>query len=330
MATTIKDVAKAVGVTATTVSMVMRGDPRISEKTREKVVKAARDLNYYPNHIGRSLVRGKTNAIAVASTMFYGPFKIDLLNGIDSGVMETDYNVQIISGRPDKDSDLLKEIIYGRRADGVIAVNLNPDKETLKAYKDLARPIVFVEQTFEGFPGVKGDSYKGAYMAAERFAKTGRKKIGVISGAYKHLSAITDRDKGFADGLKANGLEINPKHVLLSKNYNFDEGKDFCKRVVEEKWDIDAIFSIAGDLVAMGFMKQARDSGVKMPDDIAIIGYDGLDTGSLMSPALTTLKQQVVYMGREAFEMLRVHMANKDAKPEIKVFEPSIIIRESA
>ncbi|HRQ44601.1 MAG TPA: LacI family DNA-binding transcriptional regulator, partial [Candidatus Goldiibacteriota bacterium] len=99
MSITIKDVAKKVGVTATTVSMVIRDNPRISSKTKEKVLKAVKEMNYYPNQIGRSLVKGKTNVIAVASSMFYGPFKIDIFNGIDTGVVETEYTTLHFSAR---------------------------------------------------------------------------------------------------------------------------------------------------------------------------------------------------------------------------------------
>ncbi|PKL91431.1 MAG: hypothetical protein CVV21_07555 [Candidatus Goldiibacteriota bacterium HGW-Goldbacteria-1] len=330
MSITIKDVAKKVGVTATTVSMVIRNDPRISDKTKEKVLKAVKEMNYYPNQIGRSLVKGKTNVIAVASSMFYGPFKIDIFNGIDTGVVETDYTTLHFSARADQEAELLKEIVYGRRADGVIAINMRTEKETLQAYNDTGLPIVFVEETFDGFAGVKGDSFKGAYKATERFIKTGKKNIGLISAVYTHLSCVTDREKGFMQALADNGLKYDESKTLRSAAYNFQEGQDLMDKIINDKMQVDAVFCSAGDLVAMGMIKRAKEKGVKIPDDIAIIGYDGLDTGSLVTPSLTTLKQPVVDMGRAAFDMLKKLMEEKNVKKEIKVFEPELIIRESA
>jgi DNA-binding LacI/PurR family transcriptional regulator len=329
MGTTIKDVAKKVGVTPTTVSMVMRNDPRISEKTREKVLKAVKELNYYPNLIGRSLVKGKTNTVAVVSNMFYGPFKIDILNGIDLGVIATEYNINMLTCRPEKEGETLREVAYGRRADGVIVINIKPDREILAAYKKLEIPIIFVEETSEGFGGVRGDNYKGAYMATEHLAKKGRKKIGFINGIYDHLQVTTERHRGYTDALLDNGLKYDESRLLFSKDYNFQEGKAICADMLAKKTDVDAVFSGAGDLVAMGFMRHAKDAGIKMPDDLAMVGYDGLDTGSLISPALTTLKQPLVEMGKTAFEMLAAHMLDKNLKPEIKIFEPELIVRES-
>ncbi|HNZ29297.1 MAG TPA: LacI family DNA-binding transcriptional regulator [Candidatus Goldiibacteriota bacterium] len=330
MSITIKDVAKKVGVTATTVSMVIRDDPRISSKTKEKVLKAVKEMNYYPNQIGRSLVKGKTNVIAVASSMFYGPFKIDIFNGIDTGVVETEYTTLHFSARADQEAELLKEIVYGRRADGVIAINMRTEKETLQAYNDTGLPIVFVEETFEGFAGVKGDSFKGAYKATERFIKTGKKNIGLISAVYTHLACVTDREKGFMQALADNGIKYDEKKTLRSTTYNFQEGQDLMDKIIHDKIQVDSVFCSAGDLVAMGMIKRAKEKGVKIPGDIAIIGYDGLDTGSLVTPSLTTLKQPVVSMGRAAFDMLKKLMEEKDVKKEIKEFEPELIIRESA
>jgi DNA-binding LacI/PurR family transcriptional regulator len=330
MSITIKDVAKKVGVTATTVSMVIRDDPRISSKTKEKVLKAVKEMNYYPNQIGRSLVKGKTNVIAVASSMFYGPFKIDIFNGIDTGVVETEYTTLHFSARAEQEAELLKEIVYGRRADGVIAINMRTEKETLQAYRDTGLPIVFVEETFDGFAGVKGDSFKGAYKATERLVKTGKKNIGLISSVYTHLSCVTDREKGFMKALADNNIKYDEKKTLRSATYNFQEGQDLMDKIINDKIQADAVFCSAGDLVAMGMIKRAKEKGVKIPDDIAIIGYDGLDTGSLVTPSLTTLKQPVVSMGRAAFDMLKKLMEEKDVKKEIKEFEPELIIRESA
>lgn len=326
---TIKDVAKRVGVTPTTVSMVMRGDERISPPTREKVLKAAKELNYYPNHIGRSLVKGKTNTVAVAATLYYGPFKSDLFNGIDLALSETKYNIMQFPSRIGHDDEALREIYYGRRGDGVIAVTLKPGDEILNEYRNSGKPIVMVEDTAEGLPGVKVDNFKGAYMAVENMIKKGRKKIAHVYGYKTDYANGRERREGYEAALRDNGLEPEKMEKFVSERYCFQDGQAIYDEIAEKRGNIDSVFCSAGDMVAMGIMRGAKDNGVKLPDAFAITGYDGLDSGSLISPALTTVKQPVFEMGKYAFEYLH-RMMNGGPSEGIKVFEPKLLERESA
>jgi len=327
---TIKDVAKKVGVTPTTVSMVLRGDSRISDGTKEKVLKAAKELNYYPNSIGRSLVKGKTNTIAIASHLFYGPFKTDILNGIDNELKETKYRTFNFPFKSGQEEEGFREMLFGRICDGVIAINMAMNKEVAALYREEKRPIVFVEDVVEGLAGVKGDGFQGSYDAVMHLIKSGRKKIGLVVGAYGEMVNVKERLGGYKKALKDSGLEFDKDMVMESRFYNFPEGKDICKEMLEAKPGIDAVFVGAGDLVAMGMMRHAKDTGVKIPDDIAIIGYDGLDSGSLSSPELTTVKQPVFEMGTRAFKMIMDMIENPEKKYEIEVFKPELLVRGSA
>lgn len=326
---TIKDVARKVGVTPTTVSMVMRGDERISPPTREKVLKAAKELNYYPNHIGRSLVKGKTNTVAVAASLYYGPFKSDLYNGIDYALASTKYNIMQFPSRPGQDDEALREIYYGRRGDGTIAVTLRPGEEILNEYRNSGKPIIMVEDTAEGLPGVKVDNFKGAYEAVSNMISKGRKKIALIYGINREYASARERTGGYEKALRDNGIDPEKMAKFVSERYIFLDGIEMFDKVYERRNDFDAIFVPAGDMVAMGIMKGAREKGMKIPQDFMITGYDGLDSGSLISPALTTVKQPVFDMGMEAFKYLdRLMNGGKDEG--IKVFDPKLVIRESA
>ncbi len=326
---TIKDVARKVGVTPTTVSMVMRGDERISPPTRDKVLKAAKELNYYPNHIGRSLVKGKTNTVAVAATLYYGPFKSDLFNGIDLALSETKYNIMQFPSRIDQDDEALREIYYGRRGDGVIAVTLKPGEEIINEFRNSGKPIVMVEDTVEGLPGVKVDNFKGAYMAVENMIKKGRKKIAHVYGYKTDYANGRERREGYEAALRDNGLAPENMEKFVSKRYCFQDGQEIYNEIAEKSGNIDGVFVSAGDMVAMGIMRGAKDKGVKLPEAFSITGYDGLESGSLISPSLTTVKQPVFEMGMYAFEYLQ-RLMNGGANEGIKVFEPQLIVRESA
>ncbi len=334
MSITIKDVAKKVGVTPTTVSMVMRNDPRISEETRQKVLQAVKELNYYPNYIGQSLVKGKTNTIAVVSNLFFAWFKMDILNGIGRSIFETTYKMNQYSTRDEIGEETLKDILYGKRADGVITISLRPKKEILNEFKNNNRPIVLIEDTVEGFAGVKVDNLRGAYIATDYLIKKGRRKIGILTGEVAEGRGglnVLERIEGYKKALKENDIDIRKKIMLETVCYTFEEGRKIFDKFIENKKGIDAIFCAAGDIAAMGLIKRAQELGVRVPDDVAIIGYDDIVISSMITPALTTVKQPIFEMGKASVKMLISQMeSDKKYVDEVVIFQPELVIRESA
>jgi LacI family transcriptional regulator len=331
---TIKDVAKKVGVTPTTVSMVLKNDPRISELTRNKVLDAVKELNYYPNYIGQSLVRGKTDTIAVVSNLFFSWFKMDLLNGIGRSVFETKYKMNQYATREDHEGDTLKEILYGRRADSVINISYRPDRLVLEEFNKAGRPIVLIEDVVEGFAGVKVDNFKGAYMATEHLLKKGRKNVGILTGRVadgKGGLNVIERIDGYKKALDDNNIDLRKRFMVETVCYTFEEGKDAFDRFMENKKGIDAIFCAAGDVSAMGIIKRAQERGVKIPDDVAVIGYDDIVMSSVVSPSLTTVKQPIFEMGQAAVKMTVDQMEKEGKLPcEVVTFQPELVVRESA
>lgn len=331
---TIKDVAKKVGVTPTTVSMALKNDPRISDATKNRVLEAVKDLNYYPNHIGQSLVKGRTDTIAVVSNLFFAWFKMDLLNGIGKSIFETKYRMNQYSTREGIESETLKEILYGRRADAVINISFRPDKPVLEEFRKMNRPIVLIEDVVEGFAGVKVDNFKGAYMATGHLLNAGRKNIGILSGRVAEGKGglnVLERVDGYKHALDDNGVDLRKRFMVETETYSFEEAKKAFDRFMENKKGIDAIFCAAGDVSAMGLMKRAQETGVKVPDDVAIIGYDDIIMSSVVSPALTTVRQPVFEMGQAAVRMT-VEQLETEGKCACEVvnFQPELIIRDSA
>jgi LacI family transcriptional regulator len=331
---TIKDVAKKVGVTPTTVSMVLKNDPRISDITKAKVLEAVKELNYYPNYIGQSLVRGKTDTIAVVSNLFFAWFKMDLMNGIGRSVFETKYKMNQYFTRENFENETLKEILYGRRADAVINISFRPDRHVLEEFTKACRPIVLIEDVVEGFAGIKVDNFKGAYMATEHFLKKGRKNIGILTGRLAEGKGglnVIERIEGYKSALDDNNVDLRKRFMVETVCYTFEEGKDAFDYFMENKKGIDAIFCAAGDITAMGILKRAHERGIKIPDDVAVIGYDDVVMSSVVSPSLTTVKQPVFEMGQTAVKMI-VDQMEKEGKAscEVVTFQPELVVRESA
>ncbi len=330
MRVTIKDIAKRVGVTPATVSMVINNSPKISQKTKELVASAIKEMNYHPNYIGRSLVKGKTNNIAVVASFFASLFALESVRGIEANLRNTQYNLILYStrGLEENENEMLRRLFYERRADGIIIISLRMEKELLDEFKKEGIPVVFIEEVIEGAPTVKFKNIKGAYMATEYFAKNKRKNIGLIVGE-SGLNA-EERLKGYKDALNDFGMAFDEKNVVRVKNYNFEEGEKCLKQLLKKSPDTDAIFCAAGDVTAIGVLDAAKAMGVKVPDDIAVIGYDDIYISNLTNPSLTTIRQPIAQMGRQAFDVLMDIVEGKTPyESKIISFEPELIIRDS-
>jgi LacI family transcriptional regulator len=330
MRVTIKDIAKRVGVTPATVSMVINSSPKISQKTKELVQAAIKEMNYHPNYIGRSLVKGNTNNIAVVASFFASLFALESVRGIEASLRNTPYNLILYStrGLEENEREMMQRLFYERRADGIIVISLRMDKDIFEEFKKERVPIVFLEEVIEGAPTVKFKNIKGGYMATEHFIKNKRKKIGLIIGE-SGLNA-EERLKGYKDALNDYGLPFDENKIVRVRNYNFEEGEKCLKTLLKKSHDVDSIFCAAGDVTAIGVLDQAKKLGIKVPQDIGVIGYDDIYIANLTSPGLTTIRQPIAQMGMQTFDIL-MGMIDGTTPYESKIisFEPELIIRES-
>lgn len=335
MGVTIKDVAKKAGVSHTTVSMVLHEDPRITEETREKVLKAVKEIDYHPNMFARSLIRGKTNIIAIVTSHFYFSsfFEITVLSGMELSNIsfKNKYVINHFStgGTQETKDELLKKILYGKMADGVILLNMKPSPEVMKDFKDKGLPIVLVDEIAKGAHSVKSDNVKGAYIATEYLLKQGKKEICFLTTRFGDLAA-EERKEGFKAALKKFGKEFDPANVVHSHNYLFESGVEVAGKILESGKKFDAVFCAAGDVVCMGVLKGLKERGIKVPEQIALIGYDDIYPSMLSEPPLTTVRQPVRDIGKAAFDLAIEAVETNIQEDKIISFEPSLVIRGSA
>ncbi len=330
MRVTIKDIAKRVGVTPATVSMVINNSPKISIRTKERVNAAIKEMKYHPNYIGRSLVKGKTNNIAVVASFFASLFALESVRGIEQKLRDTGYNLVLYStrGMESNERDLLRKIFYENMADGFILISLKPDEELIYEMKEEGRPVVFIEEIVKGAPTVKFNNIKGAFLATEHLIKKGRKKIAIINGT-KGFNA-EERMRGYKEALEVHNLPFRHDLVFEAIDYSFEEGADAFKSLVKKGKDADSIFCAAGDITAVGVMDAAKKAGYKIPEDLAIVGYDDVYLANLTTPALTTVRQPIAQMGMQAFDLLTGMIEGKMLdESRIISFEPELIIRNS-
>ncbi len=330
MRVTIKDIAKKVGVTPATVSMVINNSQKISQATKDRVLKAIKEMNYHPNYIGRSLVKGKTNNIAVVASFFASLFALESVRGIELNLRKKPYNLILYStkGMDENEEDLLKRILYEKRADGLIIISLKAKKELMEEFKKESVAVVFIEELIEDFPTVKFNNIKAAFLATEHFIKNKRKNIGLIIGN-KGMNA-EERLHGYKEALSHYGLEFKQEMIHTVIDYSFEDGEKALNSLLEKNKKLDAVFCAAGDITAIGFMDAAKEKGINIPGDIGIIGFDDVYLANLSTPSLTTIRQPIAKMGMQAFDLLmEVIEGKEESEKKIISFEPELIIRES-
>jgi LacI family transcriptional regulator len=334
MAVTIKDIAKHVGVTPTTVSMVVRGDTRISTLTREKVQMAIKEMKYRPNYIGRSLVKGKSNIIAVVSGYFSSMFSVEIMRGIESKLIpaEIKLNQYATRGMIEKTPEIFRELLYGVKPHSVISISLKPDDEVISEFRDEGIQLIMIEEAAAGFPSVKVDNEKGAFVAVDYLIKKGRTKIGIVSGkltAGAIHGMCAERMKGYKDALEMHGISYNPERLIEVADFSFEDGIGSVERMSRRSAKFDAVFCAAGDMTAAGVIRQLQENGMKVPEDVAVVGYDDIVISSVIRPSLTTVHQPIFEMGRTAIDIALEYLNNKKTSDSV-VFTPTLVVRESA
>lgn len=331
MGVTIKDVAKLVGVTPATVSMVINNKPRISEETRRKVLAAIEELDYFPHEGARSLVLKRTNTLGVAAPFFTSYFVLETLGGIEHEVRQSDYNLVLYGtrGLMKTEDGVITRIARERKVDGLITINLTLTPKQLKYFQKNGIQVVSLEYEAEGYDCVQVDNEHGAYEATKHLIGLGHKRIALVNGPLR-FAPSQQREEGFLRALKEAGLSLDPAHKLEVPNFRREEGFDAGNQLLQGHPAPTAVFVAAGDVCATGVMLAFKKNGIEVPRQISIVGFDDQPFAELVEPALTTVRQPMARMGSEAFHLLKdalkdpvLHKARK------QVFSTELVIRQS-
>jgi LacI family transcriptional regulator len=338
---TLNDIAKAANLAKGTVSMALNNDPRISETTRNKVLKIAEKMNYYPNEYARKLAKGKTESIAFICPRFTSAFISFILSAVESRAFKTGKYTHGITPYSTRNiitvkEDLLKKILYGRKADAVILITSRPSPAMIKEFKSRGIPLILVENNMPGADSISIDNIGGSYKATDYLIKKYGKNIGLIVGEsnpplgeeINYISA--DRLKGYKQALNDNMIEFDGSKVQFVRDFNYSEGSGCLHNFLNKKVHLDALFCAAGDMTAMGAMDRARRLGIRIPQDLPIAGYDNIFASSLLNPPLTTVDQPFEDIGNKIFEMAVNAIDGKNTEEQHIVITPELIIRESA
>jgi len=324
MAITLKDVSKLAGVSPATASLVLNNHKGVSEKAKKKVLDAALKLGYRPNFLARGLIKGKTNTVLLCAfikeqsklSTFYGK----LINSLLTAVSSHEYYLQIVvkgefySGYPlDKRSAFL-DIAHNRLFEGLVILSHWPIHYS--EVSDLVKenfPFVIVNQKVEGegVSYVDIDHYGGSKAAINYLIQKGHQRIAHIRGPIEHLHA-QERYRAFVDTLLEHGLSLK-KEYIVEGNFRRLSGRIAMEKLLETKPYPTAIYA-ANDKMAIGALQVAKERGLIVPQDLDIVGFDGIEAVKYTDPPLPTVEQPLEELGKIAATMLIDNIKGGDGK----------------
>ncbi|MET8562574.1 LacI family DNA-binding transcriptional regulator [Streptomyces flaveolus] len=312
---TLEEVAARAGVGRGTVSRVINGSPRVSDATRAAVEAAVAELGYVPNTAARALAANRTDAIALVvpepETRFFAePYFSDMLRGVGAELSDTEMQLLLIFAGSDRERRRLAQYLAAHRVDGVLLVSVHADDPLPDLLAQLEIPAVISgpRSAAESLPSVDSDNYGGARSAVEHLLSRGRRRIAHITGRLEVYGAQRRVD-GYRDALRDAG---HPVDELLVEQGDFTDegGRRAMTTLLSRHPDLDAVFA-GSDVMAAGARQVLREAGRRIPDDVALVGYDDSAIARHMDPPLTSVRQPIEEMGRAMIDLLLTEIADR-------------------
>ncbi|MBK3647641.1 MULTISPECIES: LacI family DNA-binding transcriptional regulator [Streptomyces] len=312
---TLEEVAARAGVGRGTVSRVINGSPRVSEATRAAVEAAVAELGYVPNTAARALAANRTDAIALVvpepETRFFAePYFSDMLKGVGAEISDTEMQLLLIFAGSDRERRRLAQYLAAHRVDGVLLVSVHADDPLPDLLAQLEIPAVISgpRSAAETLTSVDSDNYGGGRSAAEHLLARGRHKIAHITGRLDVYGAQRRVD-GYRDALRDAGHKVD-EALIEPGDFTEEGGRRAMTRLLSRCPDLDAVFA-GSDVMAAGARQVLREEGRRIPDDVALVGYDDSAIARHMDPPLTSVRQPIEEMGRRMIDLLLEEIADR-------------------
>jgi LacI family transcriptional regulator len=326
---TLKELARHLALTKGTVSAVLNDSPyakAIPQRTKDRIFAAARELNYQPNYFARTLRKKRTYTVGVIVADIGDAYAGVVINGIEAGLREGKYFFTMAVHH--HDPDLLQqyvEMLQMRGAEGFITVDT-----TLSSAPQLPTVAIAGHKRLEGVTNIVLDHGKAAELVLNYLCENGHRKIAIIRGQ-ENSADSQDRWQAIAKVAKQCGITIPEAMTaqLERDDPSPEEGYKATRKLLARKKPFSALFAY-NDVSAIGAIRAIREAGLKVPEDISVVGFDDIREATYHLPSLTTVRQPLLRMGHLAAETLTVHIDDEVGRPEVITVEPELVVRESS
>lgn len=328
---TIKDIAKELNMHHTTVSMALRNKKGIKEETRTKIWEKARQLGYRTNLLAQSFRNKRSQSIGILVPNIHHHFFSRFISEISELANNNGYSVMVFQSNEKREIELQNlEALADHRAAGIIAsVSIETtDASHFHFLQQENIPLVFFDRVPAQFqaPAVSTDNFQGAFDAVSLLASSGRKKIAFITG-HSHINVYHDRLQGYLAALRQFGLPIR-EELLIQGGFQMEDGMSGAEKLLQLSDKPNAILAV-GDDVAIGAIKFLKNNQVRIPEDIAVIGFDNDPMGIAIEPELTTVNQPLKLIAQRAFDLLGLSKPDSLRHANLELIPASIIQRKS-
>lgn len=329
---TIKDIARALNISVSTVSRALRDTYDVNKETRDKVVEMAAQLNYIPNFNAMGLAKGNSHTIAVILPFITNYYFSTVITGIQEVAHQSNYNIviHVTNDSAERELDIINNLPI-TSIDGLL-VSIASNSDASDHFEEVLSnniPIVFFDRVINEIETSKvvQDDYNGAFESVEHLIGNGYKRIAHIAGPAS-LSFTQDRLRGYVDALKKHELPVREEWIIHS-GFSREDGKSDVEILMNCEEKPDAVFA-ANDAKAIGAMMMLKKLGIKVGEDMGVVGFTNDPSSEIISPTLTTVAEPALEIGRKSCELLLKHIAKKHFHPQEIILPGKLIIRESS
>ncbi len=333
MRVSIKDIAKAAGVSHSTVSRALGDSPLVKAETKARIQRLAQEMGYTPDAIARSLVTQQTRTVGVVVTTITDPFVAEVVQGIEDTAQENAYSVILSSSASEPERELAAvEMLRAKRVDSLIVTSSRVGALYLEHLERIGVPVVLVNnhnrQSGRYTFSVSVDNQHGGHLATAHLIQRGHRRIGYVSGPANH-SDDAERMEGYRQALDEAGIAFDLA-LVLQGNGRLDGGERVLRTLVDLEDAPTAVFCY-NDMTAIGLISAARQAGISVPEGLAVVGFDDIPLAAHVYLPLTTIAQPQRDMGRQAMIMALALMAADDSTASFSniVVKGRLIVRET-
>lgn len=332
MKVTIKDVAEKAGVNPSTVSRVINEDPKLSirEETRKRIMDVIRELDYRPNGIARSLRLKHTRTLGMLIPDITNPFFPEVIKGAESAAVERGFSLILCNTNEEEEKEkAYLELLVEKKVDGFLVATASSYDRTVEFLREKGYPFVLVNRRSRDVTGrfVVCDDVEGARMVVEHLIELGHRRIAHIAGLLFTETGLS-RLEGYRAALNNREIDFDPVY-MIEGGFREQDGYRAAQRLLDLPLRPTAIFA-ANDLVALGALTAAAESGLRVPEDISIVGYNDIPLAEKVTPPLTTIRVPLYDMGYLAGEILTKIILGEEVPEDQVILKPELVVRRSS